>query len=385
MVARMAALPPVALYVHWPFCVTKCPYCDFNSHVRESVDQAAWRDALLADLAFEAARLPGRQLASIFFGGGTPSLMPPETVAAIIAAAQRHWPPTDDLEITLEANPSSVEAGRFAGFAAAGVNRLSLGVQALDDAALKLLGRPHDLAAALAALDVAQSTFGRVSFDLIYDRPGMTREAWAAELTRALGFGTTHLSLYQLTIEPGTRFAALFARGELLMPDEDTSADLFAITQEMMAAAGLPAYEISNHAAPGRESRHNLTYWRYGDYAGIGPGAHGRRAGVATLRRKKPEAWLAGVREAGHGMESETALTATERATEALVMGLRLAEGLDAARFAVRTGTALADAVDMAAAYRLADQGLLAVSDAGIRLTRAGWPLANAVLAQIAR
>ncbi|OSZ72731.1 coproporphyrinogen III oxidase [Sphingomonas sp. IBVSS1] len=385
MVARMAALPPVALYVHWPFCVTKCPYCDFNSHVRESVDQAAWRDALLADLAFEAARLPGRQLASIFFGGGTPSLMPPETVAAIIAAAQRHWTPTDDLEITLEANPSSVESGRFAGFAAAGVNRLSLGVQALDDAALRLLGRPHDLAAALAALDVAQSTFGRVSFDLIYDRPGMTREAWVAELTRALGFGTTHLSLYQLTIEPGTRFAALFARGELLMPDEDTSADLFAITQEMTAAAGLPAYEISNHAAPGRESRHNLTYWRYGDYAGIGPGAHGRRAGVATLRRKKPEAWLAGVRAAGHGMESETSLTATERATEALVMGLRLAEGLDAARFAARTGTALADAVDLAAARRLAGQGLLDVSTAGIRLTRAGWPLANAVLAEIAR
>ncbi len=381
----MTKPPPVALYVHWPFCVTKCPYCDFNSHVRESVDQSAWRAALLADLAHEAERLPGRRLASIFFGGGTPSLMPPETVAAIIAAAQQHWPPTGDLEITLEANPSSVEAARFAGFAAAGVNRLSLGVQALDDAALRLLGRPHDLAAALAALEVAQSTFGRVSFDLIYDRPGMTREAWAAELSRALGFGTTHLSLYQLTIEPGTRFAALFARGELIMPDEDTSADLFAITQSMTAAAGLPAYEISNHAAPGRESRHNLTYWRYGDYAGIGPGAHGRRAGVATLRRKKPELWLAGVRAAGHGLESETALTPDERATEALVMGLRLAEGIDAARFAARTGVALADAVDMDAAQRLAGQGLLDVNDAGIRLTRAGWPLANAVLAQIAR
>ena len=381
----MSESAPLALYVHWPFCVTKCPYCDFNSHVRERVDQAAWRDALLADLAFEAARLPGRRLASIFFGGGTPSLMPPETVAAIIAAATTHWTAADDLEITLEANPSSVEAARFAGFAAAGVNRLSLGVQALDDEALKLLGRPHDVAAALAALDVAQATFGRVSFDLIYDRPGMTRERWQAELSRALGFGTTHLSLYQLTIEPGTRFAALHARGALVLPDEDTSADLFAITQAMTAAAGRPAYEISNHAAPGHESRHNLAYWRYGDYAGIGPGAHGRRGGIATLRRKKPEHWLAGVTGAGHGMESETPLTPAERTTEALVMGLRLAEGLDAARFAARTGTALADAVDGAAVARLVQQGLLASDARGLRLTAAGWPLANAVLAEIAR
>ena len=381
----MTSADPIALYVHWPFCVTKCPYCDFNSHVREQVDQDAWAAALLADLAFEAARLPGRRLASIFFGGGTPSLMPPATVAAIIEAACQHWRPEPDLEITLEANPSSVEAGRFAGFAAAGVNRLSLGVQALDDAALKLLGRPHDLAAALTALDVAQATFGRVSFDLIYDRPGMTRESWLAELSRALGFGTTHLSLYQLTIEPGTRFAALHARGQLIMPDEDTSADLFAMTQSITAAAGVPAYEISNHAAPGMESRHNLTYWRYGDYAGIGPGAHGRRNGVATLRRKKPEAWLAGVTSAGHGMESETPLTVAERTTEALVMGLRLAEGLDAARFGARSGTALADAVQPDAVARLVQQGLLAASPAGIRLTPAGWPLANAVLAQIAR
>jgi oxygen-independent coproporphyrinogen-3 oxidase len=381
----MTDAPPVALYVHWPFCVTKCPYCDFNSHVRETVDQAAWQAALLADLAFEAARLPGRRLASIFFGGGTPSLMPPATVAAIIDAACQHWTPEPDLEITLEANPSSVEAGRFVGFASAGVNRLSLGVQALDDADLKLLGRPHDVAAALAALDVAQATFNRVSFDLIYDRPGMTRESWQAELTRALGFGTTHLSLYQLTIEPGTRFAALHARGQLVMPDEDTSADLFAMTQAITAAAGVPAYEISNHAAPGLESRHNLTYWRYGDYAGIGPGAHGRREGVATLRRKKPEHWLAGVNESGHGMESETSLTVAERTTEALVMGLRLAEGLDAARFVARSGTALADAVKPDAVARLVAQGLLTSDPRGLRLTTAGWPLANAVLAEIAR
>ena len=381
----MTDSPPVALYVHWPFCVTKCPYCDFNSHVRETVDQAAWQAALLADLAFEAARLPGRRLASIFFGGGTPSLMPPATVAAIIGAACRHWTPEADLEITLEANPSSVEAGRFAGFASAGVNRLSLGVQALDDAALKLLGRPHDVSAALAALDVAQATFGRVSLDLIYARPGMTRESWQAELFRALGFGTTHLSLYQLTIEPGTRFAALHARGQLVMPDEDTSADLFAMTQAVTAAAGVPAYEISNHAAPGMESRHNLTYWRYGDYAGIGPGAHGRREGVATLRRKKPEHWLAGVNESGHGMESETPLSVAERTTEALVMGLRLAEGLDAARFVARCGTALADAVKPDAVARLVAQGLLTSDSSGLRLTAAGWPLANAVLAEIAR
>ena len=380
-----AQTPPVALYVHWPFCVTKCPYCDFNSHVRKTVDEAQWQAALLADLAFEAARLPGRRLASIFFGGGTPSLMPPATVAAIIEAACRHWTPEPGLEITLEANPSSVEASRFAGFAAAGVNRLSLGVQALDDAALKLLGRPHDVAAALAALDVAQSTFGRVSFDLIYDRPGMTRESWRAELARALGFGTTHLSLYQLTIEPGTRFAALHARGQLVMPDEDTSADLFAITQTQTAAAGVPAYEISNHAAPDMESRHNLTYWRYGDYAGIGPGAHGRRQGVATLRLKKPEPWLASVTGTGHGMESETQLTVAERTTEALVMGLRLAEGIDAARFAARSGTALRDALNPAAVARLAAQGLLDADARGIRLTAAGWPLANAVLAEIAR
>jgi oxygen-independent coproporphyrinogen-3 oxidase len=381
----MTGADPIALYVHWPFCVTKCPYCDFNSHVREQVDQAAWAKALLTDLAFEAARLPGRRLASIFFGGGTPSLMPPATVAAIIEAACQHWAPEPDLEITLEANPSSVEAGRFAGFAAAGVNRLSLGVQALDDAALKLLGRPHDLAAALAALEVAQAIFKRVSFDLIYDRPGMTREGWQAELSRALGFGTTHLSLYQLTIEPGTRFAALHARGQLVMPDEDTSADLFAMTQTVTAAAGVPAYEISNHAAPGMESRHNLTYWRYGDYAGIGPGAHGRRDGVATLRRKKPEAWLAGITETGHGMESETPLTVQERTTEALVMGLRLAEGLDAARFGARSGTALAAALKPDAVAQLVQQGLLESSPTGIRLTPAGWPLANAVLAQIAR
>jgi putative oxygen-independent coproporphyrinogen III oxidase len=375
---------PVALYVHWPFCVTKCPYCDFNSHVRAQVDDAAWCAGLLADLAFEAQRLPGRRLASIFFGGGTPSLMPPATVAAIIDAATTHWPALPEIEITLEANPSSVEAARFAGFAAAGVNRLSLGLQALDDTDLKLLGRPHDLAQGLAALAVAQKHFGRVSFDLIYDRPGMTPDSWGAELGRALGFGTDHMSLYQLTLEPGTRFTALHARGLLTLPDADTSADLFELTRAMTAAAGIPAYEVSNHARPGSESRHNITYWTYGDYAGIGPGAHGRRQGVATERLKKPEAWLAAVQAQGHGMASETALGADERATEALVMGLRLGSGIDAAVFQARTGLALADVLRADRVARIVAQGLLEHDQRGLRLTLAGQPFVDAVLKEIA-
>jgi putative oxygen-independent coproporphyrinogen III oxidase len=374
----------LALYVHWPFCVTKCPYCDFNSHVRAHIDDDAWRVGLLADLAFEAQRLPGRRLASIFFGGGTPSLMPPVTVAAIIAAATRYWPPEDDIEITLEANPSSVEAARFAGFAAAGVNRLSLGLQALDDADLKALGRPHDLAQGLSALDVAQKHFGRVSFDLIYDRPGMTGDSWAAELARALSFGTDHLSLYQLTIEAGTRFAALHAKGQLVLPDADTSADLFEMTRAMTAAAGIPAYEVSNHARPGSESRHNITYWTYGDYAGIGPGAHGRRMGVATERLKKPEAWLTAVTAHGHGMLSETLLTPDERATEALVMGLRLGAGIDAARFLDRSGLTLDSVLRPDRVARIVAQGLLEHDARGLRLTEAGQSFVDAVLKEIA-
>jgi putative oxygen-independent coproporphyrinogen III oxidase len=375
---------PVALYVHWPFCVTKCPYCDFNSHVRATVDDAVWCAGLLADLAHEAARLPGRRLASIFFGGGTPSLMPPATVAAIIDAATTHWPALPDIEITLEANPSSVEAARFAGFAAAGVNRLSLGLQALDDHDLKRLGRPHDLAQGLAALAVAQKHFGRVSFDLIYDRPGMTPDSWAAELGRALGFGTDHLSLYQLTLEPGTRFTALHAKGKLTLPDADTSADLFDLTRAMTAAVGIPAYEVSNHARPGSESRHNITYWTYGDYAGIGPGAHGRRHGTATERLKKPETWLAAVQAQGHGMATEVALSADERATEALVMGLRLGSGIDAAVFGARTGLALAAVLRPDRVARIVAQGLLEHDERGLRLTLAGQPFVDAVLKEIA-
>jgi len=373
--------PPLALYVHWPFCVSKCPYCDFNSHVREQVDQAAWRAALLTDLAHEAALLPGRRLGSIFFGGGTPSLMPPETVAALIDAAGRHWAFEPDIEITLEANPSSVEAARFADLAAAGVNRVSLGLQALDDAALAFLGRAHDVKEGLAALDTAQSAFGRVSFDLIYARPDQPLAAWEAELTRAIGFGTEHLSLYQLTIEPGTRFATLAAQGTLTIPDADTGADLFETTRAITAAAGLPAYEISNHARPGAESRHNLTYWRYGDYAGIGPGAHGRRGGLATVRHKKPENWMAAIARNANGLQVEEALTPHNRATEGLVMGLRLGEGVDVRRIAALAGgTAPLDegAIDL-----LARQGLIAHEGEHLRITDAGMPVLEAILREI--
>ena len=375
---------PLAIYIHWPFCVSKCPYCDFNSHVRAHIDEAGWRDALLADLAAEAAVTPGRRVHSIFFGGGTPSLMSPATTAAVIDAVAGHWQLERDAEITLEANPSSVEAARFAGFAQAGINRVSLGLQALDDAALKMLGRPHDLAQGLAALDIAQANFPRVSFDLIYDRPGHSIAAWEPELARALSFGTEHLSLYQLTIEAGTRFAVEHAAGRLRTPDADTSADLFDFTQAATEAAGLPAYETSNHARPGAESRHNLAYWTYGDYAGVGPGAHGRRAGVATVRHKKPENWNAAI-AAGTGIVETNDLDPATRATEALMMGLRLTAGIDAATFERRTGTALSDAVDLEAVARLSDLGLVEHDAAGLRLTRAGRPLVNAVLRDLAR
>ena len=372
---------PLALYVHWPFCVSKCPYCDFNSHVRASVDQEAWRAALLADLDYEAAQLPGRRVGSVFFGGGTPSLMPPATVAAILAAADAAWGFTPDVEITLEANPSSVEAARFADLAAAGVNRVSLGLQALDDATLAFLGRAHGAAEGLAALDVAQAVFARVSFDLITARPGQSLRAWEAELARALALGTEHLSLYQLTVEPGTRFATEEREGRLVLPDGDSAADLFEATRAMTAAAGLPAYETSNHARPGAESRHNLTYWRYGDYAGIGPGAHGRRGGLATTRHRKPENWLAAVTRNGHGAQEETPLAPHERATEALLMGLRLAEGIDLAHVsALANGPA---PIDPAAEAQLTAQGFLARTGDRLRVTEAGALLLDAILPRL--
>lgn len=371
----------LALYVHWPFCVSKCPYCDFNSHVRAGVDQDAWREALLADLRHEAALLPGRRVGSVFFGGGTPSLMPPATVAAVLEAASQAWSFAPDVEVTLEANPSSVEAARFADLAATGVNRVSLGLQSLDDAALRFLGRAHDTAEGLAALATAQRAFGRVSFDLIYALPEQSLEAWKRELERALAFGTEHLSLYQLTVEPGTRFATEAAAGRLNLPDGDAAADLFEATRAMTAAAGLPAYETSNHARPGAESRHNLTYWRYGDYAGIGPGAHGRRAKLATVRHRKPENWLAAVARNGHGCQTEEPLGPRARATEALVMGLRLAEGVDLRRVAALAGGTAP--VDMAAAARLERQGLVEVGPGRLRVTDAGALLLDAILVEL--
>jgi len=365
----------LALYVHWPFCVSKCPYCDFNSHVRESVDQAQWRDALLADLAHEAGETQGRRLTSIFFGGGTPSLMPPATVAALIEAAEAHWGFDPDIEITLEANPSSVEAARFADLAAAGVNRVSLGLQALDDRALRFLGRAHDVAEGLEALETAQSAFARVSFDLIYALPGQSADAWAAELGRALSFGTGHLSLYQLTIEPGTRFAALAAKGEIVPADPDESAALYELTQAMTGAAGLPAYEISNHARPGEESRHNLSYWRYRNYAGIGPGAHGRRGGHAVQRHRKPENWLAALARNGHGISEEVEIPAADRGVEALLMGLRLAEGMDAPD----------EMLELDAVARLSAQGLLERSGTRLTTTSRGMLLLDAILAEVVK
>jgi oxygen-independent coproporphyrinogen-3 oxidase len=366
----------LALYIHWPFCVSKCPYCDFNSHVRESVDQAAWRDALLRDLAWEAEAWPAGPLTSIFFGGGTPSLMAPATVAALIGAADRYWGLASDVEITLEANPSSVEAARFADLASAGVNRVSLGLQSLDDEALRFLGRAHDRAEGLAALDVAQRCFERVSFDLIYALPGQTEAAWTAQLGRALGFGTGHLSLYQLTIEPGTRFAAMAARGELASRDPDEAAGLYELTQAMTAEAGLPAYEISNHARPGEESRHNLAYWRYRPYLGVGPGAHGRRGGLATQRHRKPENWLSALGRNGHGIVEEIGLSPDEQATEALLMGLRLSEGVAL--------EAVESRLDLGAVERLEGHGLLARQGTRLVVQPAGRLLLDAILAEIA-
>jgi putative oxygen-independent coproporphyrinogen III oxidase len=372
---------PLALYVHWPFCVSKCPYCDFNSHVRATIDQDAWRAALLADLAYEAQLLPGRTLSSIFFGGGTPSLMEPATVAALIEAASTHWTPADDIEITLEANPNSVEAARFADLAAAEVNRLSLGLQSFDDEKLAFLGRAHSAREGWKALEIAQHNFRRVSFDLIYALPGDTDDSWSATLAQALSLGTSHLSLYQLTIEPGTRFAALHAAGKLEPLGEEDSAALYELTDAMTSAAGLPAYEISNHARTGHESRHNLTYWRYGDYAGIGPGAHGRRLGTRTVRHRKPENFLSAQRRNGHGIAEEALLSANEAADEALVMGLRLGEGIDPDAIAGRFG--FDSIVDCEKVDRLVASGHLVRKDSRLALTASGRLLLDYILAEV--
>jgi putative oxygen-independent coproporphyrinogen III oxidase len=373
---------PLALYVHWPFCVSKCPYCDFNSHVRSSIDQEQWRDALLADLAHEARLLPGRQLTSIFFGGGTPSLMDPRTVEAIVVAAASHWEAAADLEITLEANPNSVEAARFTDLAHAGVNRLSLGLQSFDDNALRFLGRAHSAREGFRALEIAQRNFRRVSFDLIYALPGETEASWSATLAQALSLGTRHLSLYQLTIEPGTRFASMVAKHAFEPLDADQAAALFELTDAMTSEAHMPAYEISNYAKRGQESRHNLTYWRYGDYAGVGPGAHGRRLGMGTVRHKKPENFLTALARNGHGIVEEVRLSPTEAADEALVMGLRMREGIDAQAIADRFGQD--SVVDWTRIDRLAGSGHVERDGAHIRLTAAGRLVLDHILGDIA-
>lgn len=372
-----------ALYIHWPFCLAKCPYCDFNSHVRDSVDHAAWQAALLADMRHEAELAGGEPLESVFFGGGTPSLMPPALVARLLEEAEKLWGFAEGIEITLEGNPSSVEAANYADLAAVGINRASLGLQALDDATLRFLGRLHDAAEGVQALDVAQKHFGRVTFDLIYARPGQSVAQWQQELERALAFGTGHLSLYQLTIEPGTRFETMVRKGDFTPLDDDAAADLFALTREITNAAGLPAYEISNHARPGDESRHNLTYWRYHDYCGIGPGAHGRRGGMATVRHKKPENWLAAVADRANGIAEERPLGIREQASEAMLMGLRLAKGVDLSALSARFGLAAEELCNPAKLAFYAEQGLTWQRGDWIGVSEAGMPLLDALLGEL--
>jgi putative oxygen-independent coproporphyrinogen III oxidase len=377
----------LALYIHWPFCKSKCPYCDFNSHVRASIDEARWRAALLKDLEHYAGLTRGRGIASIFFGGGTPSLMAAETVATVLERAAALWPLEPDVEITLEGNPTSVEAARFREFRSAGVNRVSLGVQALEDGALKFLGRGHDVREALAALDVARQTFGRFSFDLIYARPGQTVASWEPELDRAIALAGEHLSVYQLTIEAGTAFAPAHARGDFVLPDEETQAALYETTVARLEAAGLPAYEISNHARPGAECRHNLVYWRYGDYVGVGPGAHGRLtldgARVATRQHRAPETWLEAVERQGHGGDEPVSLTPREQRDELLMMGLRLADGISRARFRERLGLDLEAALDRDRMAPLIEAGFLELDDSRLAATASGRQRLNAVLARL--
>lgn len=372
------------VYLHWPFCKSKCPYCDFNSHVRERVDQDRWRTALLADLDHAAAMSGPRRVTSVFFGGGTPSLMPPETVAAALERIDALWGLPAGTEVTLEANPTSAEAGRFAAFARAGVNRLSLGIQALDDRALRFLGRQHSAAEALAALELARAAFTRISFDLIYARPDQSAAAWHAELAEALALGPEHISLYQLTIEEGTVFHGAWRRGELVLPEEDAAAALYEETAARLGAAGLPAYEISNHARPGGECRHNLTYWRYGDYAGIGPGAHGRLtwdgAKHATRQHRAPEAWLELVERQGHGWRQVEAIDREQRLAEMVMMGLRLSEGIAHGAFIAELGAPLEDLLPPDRLGRLVEEGYLVLDAAGLRATPAGRQRLDALL-----
>ena len=385
-------MEPLALYVHWPFCLSKCPYCDFNSHVRERVDHGRWREALLRELRREAGRAGRRPLASVFFGGGTPSLMEPDTAAALVAEARALFDAGDGLEVTLEANPTSVERGRLAAFREAGVNRLSLGVQSLDAEALRFLGRRHDAAEAVAALEAARALFPRLSFDLIYARPGQAEAAWRDELRRALALAADHLSLYQLTVEPGTRFATEHARGAFALPDGDEAARLYEATAEEAGRFGLLPYEVSNYARPGAESRHNLQYWRYGDYLGVGPGAHqrlmvdGGALLLAARRHRAPEEWLSRVERDGHAVTQEEALAPADRMREALLMGLRLAEGVDTARLETRCAMPFADAVDPAMLRACEQEGYLEWPAGGrLRATAEGRLRLDAMLPVLLR
>ncbi|MCH2393574.1 radical SAM family heme chaperone HemW [Oceanibaculum sp.] len=380
----MTAPDNLAVYVHWPFCRSKCPYCDFNSHVSASIDHARWRAALLREIDHYADRTPGRIVTSVFFGGGTPSLMEPATAAAVIEHIGKRWRLDKGVEITLEANPTSVEAALLAGFRNAGVNRVSLGVQALNDADLKFLGREHSAREALEAVDIAARLFDRFSFDLIYARPGQTVAAWEAELRQALSHAVGHISAYQLTIEEGTPFHLRHARGEFRIPDEDTGAALYEATQDLLEQAGLPSYEISNHARPGEESRHNLAYWRYVDYVGIGPGAHGRLTidgeKLATRQHRAPQIWLERVERDGNATQAELPVSVEERLTEMLMMGLRTVEGVPVERFIRETGQPLESALDSTRLARLTEGGFLITDAAGLRATAEGRQRLNALL-----
>ncbi len=377
----------LALYVHWPFCLAKCPYCDFNSHVRERIDQDRFGAALRRELATEAGRLGRRRLTSVFFGGGTPSLMDPSTVGALLDDAARWFDVADDLEITLEANPTSIEAGRLADYRTAGVNRVSIGIQSLDEHALRTLGRQHSAAEAIAALALARRLFPRVSFDLIYARPNQDLPTWRAELRQALAIAADHLSLYQLTIEPATQFEVLHRQGKIVLPDEDTAAALYDATEEECGRAGLLAYEISNYARPGQESRHNLAYWRYLDYAGIGPGAHGRvtidGSLHATRRHRAPEPWADRVERTGDGLTASEPVAATERAREALLMGLRLTEGVELARFAARTGRTVGESVDAGVLEQCINAGYAILTSERLVATREGRIRLDSLLAAL--
>ncbi|MBS0523516.1 MAG: coproporphyrinogen III oxidase [Proteobacteria bacterium] len=380
-------LAPLGVYIHWPFCKSKCPYCDFNSHVRDGIEQARWRRALLTELEHAATEAPGRRVETVFFGGGTPSLMEPETVDALIARTRQLWDTAGDVEITLEANPTSVEAANFAALAQAGVNRVSLGVQALDPAALKFLGREHSADEAIAAIATARQHFARYSFDLIYARPGQTTESWLAELEQAVALAGEHLSLYQLTIERGTRFFAERQRGAFELPGEEDAARMFELTQTRLEAAGLPAYEISNHARTGAACRHNLIYWRYQDYVGIGPGAHGRFAEGdtkrATRRTSGPENWLAQAEERGHGTAETAVVTGQDRVEEALMMGLRLAEGIDRTLFRSVAGADPVEALGEAKLAPLIAAGFLEIDRTHLKATPAGRQRLNALLERL--